>query len=224
MGYIQSSCYTCGVRHGLTLAISPKPQEKFRLVINQSVGSYRVKLIPEGWSCLSAVCYQRLSLLYEVRYIFMHCLLILPLICSYMWDLVSKTHIWCISGFVLKIGYYRCAGLLSTSQCVALGRQAMSTTHWRWSAQHGLRRRWRPHRNPRPNQSRRRRPTPHLLVSFMQKPFHLLDISSLGNTHWRWRCPWLPWTAPSLSRWHEPVTATCGESWWRPMLPPLWSC
>jgi len=36
----------------------------------------------------------------------MHCLLILPLTCSYMWDLVSKTHIWCISGFVLKIGYY----------------------------------------------------------------------------------------------------------------------
>jgi len=37
VGSIQSSCYTCGVRHGLTLAISPKPQEKFRLVINQSV-------------------------------------------------------------------------------------------------------------------------------------------------------------------------------------------
>jgi len=64
VGAIQSSCYTCGVRHGLTLVISPKPQEKFRLVINQSVGSYREKLIPEVWSCLSAVCYQRLSLLY----------------------------------------------------------------------------------------------------------------------------------------------------------------
>ena len=36
----------------------------------------------------------------------MHCLLILPLICSYMRDLASTTHIWCISGFVLKIGYY----------------------------------------------------------------------------------------------------------------------
>ena len=55
VGSIQSSCYTCGVRHGLTLAIFPKPQEKFRLVINQSVGSYRVKLIPEVWSCLFAV-------------------------------------------------------------------------------------------------------------------------------------------------------------------------
>ena len=36
----------------------------------------------------------------------MHCSLILTLICSYMWDLTSKIHIWCISGFVLKIGYY----------------------------------------------------------------------------------------------------------------------
>ena len=47
VGAIQSSCYTCGVRHGLTLAISPKPLEKFRPVINQSVRSYGVKLIPE---------------------------------------------------------------------------------------------------------------------------------------------------------------------------------
>ena len=38
--------------------------------------------------------------------IFMYCLLILPLICSYMWDLAFKTHIWCISGCILKIGYY----------------------------------------------------------------------------------------------------------------------
>ena len=47
VGAIQSSCYTCGVRHGLTLAIFPKSQEKFRLMINQSVGSCRVELIPE---------------------------------------------------------------------------------------------------------------------------------------------------------------------------------
>jgi len=46
------------------LLFSPKPYEKFRLVINQSVGSCRVKLIPGVWSCLSVVCYQRLSLLY----------------------------------------------------------------------------------------------------------------------------------------------------------------
>ena len=86
---------------------SPTPQEEFRLVINQSVGSCSEKLIPEVRSCLSVVCSQRLSLLYQVRYIFMHCLLISPLICSYMWDLTSKTHIWCISDFVLKIGYYK---------------------------------------------------------------------------------------------------------------------
>ena len=47
-----------------SLLLFPPPQEEFRLVINQSVGSYREKLIPEVWSCLSNVCYQRLSLLY----------------------------------------------------------------------------------------------------------------------------------------------------------------
>ena len=36
----------------------------------------------------------------------MHCILILPFICSYMWDLTSRTHIRCVSDFVLKIGYY----------------------------------------------------------------------------------------------------------------------
>ena len=46
----------------------------------------------------------------------MHCLLILPLICSYMWDLTSKTHIWCISGFVLKIGYYSVCWIKTTPQ------------------------------------------------------------------------------------------------------------
>ena len=44
---IQSSCYTCGVRHGLTLAISPHPQEKFWACDQQSVGSCRMELIPE---------------------------------------------------------------------------------------------------------------------------------------------------------------------------------
>ena len=29
VGSIQSSCYTCGVHLGLTLAISPTPQEKY---------------------------------------------------------------------------------------------------------------------------------------------------------------------------------------------------
>ena len=46
------------------LLFPPHLRRSFGLVINQSVGSYRVKLIPEVWSCLSVVCYQRLSLLY----------------------------------------------------------------------------------------------------------------------------------------------------------------
>ena len=40
----------------------------------------------------------------------MHCPLILSFICNYMWDLTSKTHIWCVSDFVLKIGYYSSIG------------------------------------------------------------------------------------------------------------------
>jgi len=73
VGAIQSSCYTCGVRHGPTLAIFPTPQEKFRLVINQSVGSCREKLILEVWSRLSAVCYQRLYIFYT-KYVIYLCI------------------------------------------------------------------------------------------------------------------------------------------------------
>jgi len=46
------------------LQFPPHLRRSFGLVINQSIGSCRVKLIPEVWSCLSVVCYQRLSLLY----------------------------------------------------------------------------------------------------------------------------------------------------------------
>jgi len=45
------------------LLFPPYFRRSVGLVINQSVGSCRVKLIPEVWSCLSDVCYQRLSLL-----------------------------------------------------------------------------------------------------------------------------------------------------------------
>ena len=85
---------------------SPHLTRSFRLVINQSV-----------WILWSIVNTQSLELS-------MHCLLpkvissilctlcikhfdlILPLICSCMWDLTFKTHIWRVFGFVLKIGYY----------------------------------------------------------------------------------------------------------------------
>jgi len=39
------------------LLFPPHYRRSVRLVINQSVGSCREKLIPEVWSCLSAVCY-----------------------------------------------------------------------------------------------------------------------------------------------------------------------
>jgi len=74
MGSMQSSCYTCGVRHGLTLAISPKPHEKFRLVTNQLVGSYRVELIPKVgviFCCLLLkVISNLLCLLYNLYIVF----------------------------------------------------------------------------------------------------------------------------------------------------------
>ena len=79
VGAIQSSCYTCGVRHGLTLAISPTPQEEFRLVINQLVGSCRVKLIPEVWSIfrclLPKVISNLLCTLYNLCIVFWYYLL-----------------------------------------------------------------------------------------------------------------------------------------------------
>jgi len=46
------------------LLFTPHIKRCVRLVITQSVGSCRVKLIPEVWSCLSVVFYRRLSLLY----------------------------------------------------------------------------------------------------------------------------------------------------------------
>ena len=74
-----------------------------RLVINQSV-------VPVDWSLhpseLSFRCVlSKVISLVIIRYI-KHCLLILPLIYSYMWDLTSWAHIWCVYGFVLKTGCY----------------------------------------------------------------------------------------------------------------------
>ena len=51
------------------LLFPPYFRRSVRLVINQSVRSCRVKLIPEVWCCLSVVCYQRLSLIYCIHYI-----------------------------------------------------------------------------------------------------------------------------------------------------------
>ena len=61
-----------------SLLLFPTPQEKFRLVINQSVGSSGVKSAPGDQSCLSVDCFLRLSLLLSSLYI-KHCELILPL-------------------------------------------------------------------------------------------------------------------------------------------------
>jgi len=55
----------------------------FRLVINQSVGSCRVELIPEVGVILCCLLPKVISDLLCTLYNFMHCPLILPLICSY---------------------------------------------------------------------------------------------------------------------------------------------
>ena len=66
-----------------SLLLFPPPQEEFRLVINQSVGSCREKLIPEV-----GVVYPLFAIkgypFYTKYVISMHCSLILLLICSYM--------------------------------------------------------------------------------------------------------------------------------------------
>jgi len=55
-----------------SLAISPQPQEKFRLVINQSVGYYREKLISKVWSYLSAVAIK--GYLFYTKYVIYLCI------------------------------------------------------------------------------------------------------------------------------------------------------
>ena len=93
------------------LLFPPHLRRSFRLVINQSVGSSGVKSAPGDHSCLSVECFLRLSLLLSTLYN-KHCYLISPLFCSYMWELILKTHIWCASGFVLKIGCYKGPSIL----------------------------------------------------------------------------------------------------------------
>ena len=78
-----------------------------RLVINQSVWIQWSGVYIRKSKLFIRWLFLRLYLLYYVHYVIKHCYLITPLICSYMWDLFLKTHIWCASGFVLKTGCYR---------------------------------------------------------------------------------------------------------------------
>ena len=87
------------------LLFPPHLRRSFRLVINQSVGSSGVEFTPRDQSCPFVDCFLRLSLLLSTLYN-KHYYLISPLFCSYMWELILKTHIWCASGFVLKTGCY----------------------------------------------------------------------------------------------------------------------
>ena len=111
-------CYICWVRHVLTLALPFKSLKKsrmgskllefggIRLVINQSVVHVKLESSPEDRSCVSAVCYLRLYS-YTKYVIYWTLSIDITLIYSYMWDLTSRAHIWCVFGFVLKIGCYK---------------------------------------------------------------------------------------------------------------------
>jgi len=54
------------------LQFPPHLRRSFGLVINQSVGSCREKLIPEVRSCLSAVCYQ--GYVFYIKYVIYLCI------------------------------------------------------------------------------------------------------------------------------------------------------
>ena len=79
-----------------------------RLVINQSVWIQWSGVYTQRSELFIRWLFLRLYLLYYVHYVIKRCYLITPLLCSYMWDLFLKTHIWCASGFVLKTRCHMC--------------------------------------------------------------------------------------------------------------------
>ena len=62
------------------------------LVVNQSVWIQWSGVYTQRPELFIRWLFLRLYLLYYVHYVIKHCYLISPLICSYMWDLILKTH------------------------------------------------------------------------------------------------------------------------------------
>ena len=92
-----------------------------------------VKSAPGDQSCLSVDCFLRLSLLLSSLYI-KHCEWYSPFICSYMWGLITRAHIWCAFGFVLETGCYRVLGGGGAALCPAALLWFYSKSkgvHWR---------------------------------------------------------------------------------------------
>ena len=108
--YLLSSTWThsCNFPHTSGRITVCQRLEKLGLWSTSQFGSGGVKSAPGDQSCLSVDCFLRLSLLLSSLYI-KHYDLILPFICSYMWDLISRAHIWCAFGFVLETGCYTSA-------------------------------------------------------------------------------------------------------------------
>ena len=105
--YLLSSTWThsCNFPHTSGRITVCQRLEKLGLWSTSQFGSGGVKSAPGDQSCLSVDCFLRLSLLLSSLYI-KHYDLILPFICSYMWGLITRAHIWCAFGFVLKTGCY----------------------------------------------------------------------------------------------------------------------
>ena len=105
--YLLSSTWThsCNFPHTSGRITVCQRLEKLGLWSTSQFESGGVKSAPGDQSCLSVDCFLRLSLLLSSLYI-KHYDLILPFICSYMWDLISRAHIWCAFGFVLETGCY----------------------------------------------------------------------------------------------------------------------
>ena len=114
-------CYICWVRHVLTLALF------FLIIWIKIPDGYQIASLEElgMWSTSQLslwirVFTQRSELSFRyllskiIRYILYTKYIIywalsfdITLIFSYMWDLTSWAHIWCVSGFVLKTGCYK---------------------------------------------------------------------------------------------------------------------
>jgi hypothetical protein len=76
-----------------------------RLVINQSIILVEWSLQPKigvSFRCLLAKFVFSILICYGIK----HLSYDITLICSHIRDLTSWTHIWCVSGFVLKTRYY----------------------------------------------------------------------------------------------------------------------
>ena len=99
-------CYIRWVRHVLTLALY------FSNIWIKIPDGYQIARVwrnsacdqPVSCSCGSGVLTWRSELSFRCLYSEVIIFILIRCLICYMWDLTSWTHIWCVSGFVLKTG------------------------------------------------------------------------------------------------------------------------